>query len=412
MLFSETTATKKVVRLDKRIRLLAGGTSASKTISVLLYLIAKAQTDKTPTLTSVVSESFPHLRKGAMRDFLNILQAHNYFDDNRWSKSEYTYTFETGSKLEFFSADMPSKVRGPRRDRLFVNEANNVARESWEQLLLRTREFAIADWNPVADFYMYEDYGLQDESGASTTDPDTDFLILTYKDNESLEPAIVKEIEKRKENKAWFRVYGQGKRGEVEGKIFKGWKIIPEIPHEARLERRGLDFGYSNDPTVIVDIYYCNGGYILDEVVYRTGMLNKDIADLLLAQPKPSTLIVADSAEQKSIDEIAMRGISITGVEKKPGYVRRNTENSLIDWVATQQVSITKRSTNLIKSYRNFMWKTDREGNYLNEYDHYWSDGMMATIYGLSNFQPQQNAMPAAYYPEDMLQRHMANGAF
>lgn len=407
MLFSETTATKKVIALDKRIRLLAGGTSASKTISILLYLIAKCQTDKTSTLTSVVSESFPHLRKGAMRDFLNILQSHNYFDDNRWSKTDYTYTFETGSKLEFFSADQPSKVRGPRRDRLFVNEANNVARESWEQLLLRTREFAIADWNPVADFYLYEDYGLHDEHDVPyADDPDTDFLILTYKDNESLEPAIVGEIEKRKINKQWFRVYGQGKRGEVEGKIFKGWQIIPEIPHEARLERRGLDFGYSNDPTVIVNIYYYNGGYILDEVVYRTGMLNKDIADMLLAQENPSTLTIADSAELKSIDEIAGRGVPIMGVVKRPGYVRRGTENSLIDWVQTQKISITSRSINLIKSYRNFMWQTDRDGNLLNEYDHFMSDGMMATIYGLSNFQPRPDesaplteyANPAAYW--------------
>ena len=390
MQFSATTATKKVIGLNKRIRLLAGGTSASKTISVLLYLIAKSQTDKTPTLTSIVSESFPHLKRGAMRDFLNILQAHNYYDDNRWNKSDYTYTFETGSKIEFFSADMPSKVRGPRRDRLFCNEVNNIAKESWEQLLLRTREFAIADWNPTTDFFMYEDYGLHDEHDVPyADDADTDFLILTYKDNESLEPAIVGEIEKRQMNKQWFRVYGEGKRGEVEGKIFKGWKIIEDIPHEARLERRGLDFGYSNDPTVIVNIYYYNGGYILDEVVYRTGMLNKDIGDMLLAQANPSTLTIADSAEKKSIDEIAMRGIPMIGVIKRPGYVRRGSENSLIDWVQTQQVSITKRSTNLIKSYRNFMWQTDKEGNFTNEYDQFWSDGMMATIYGLSNFQPQ-----------------------
>jgi phage terminase large subunit len=137
-MFAATTATKRVIKLDKRIRLLAGGTSASKTISILLYLIARAQSDKTPTLTSIVSESFPHLKRGCIRDFLTILQTHNYYDDNRWNKSDFTYTFETGSKIEFFSADMPSKVRGPRRDRLFVNEANNVARESWEQLLLRT----------------------------------------------------------------------------------------------------------------------------------------------------------------------------------------------------------------------------------------------------------------------------------
>jgi phage terminase large subunit len=425
-----TTATKKIVTLDKRIRLLAGGMRASKTISVLLYLISRCQQDfscqycpkrpygckyfgtpqvdkhnkywtMTPTLTSIVSESMPHLRKGAIRDLESIMTNHGYWKDERWNKTDSIYTFETGSKIEFFSADQPHKIRGPSRDRLFVNEANNVVQEAWEQLLFRTREFAFADWNPVGDFYLYEDYGLQDDPAATTRDDRVDFLILTYKDNEALEPAIVEDIERKAEmNKQWSRVYAEGKRGEMEGKIFSGWKIIDEIPHEARLERRGLDFGYSNDPTVIVDIYYYNGGYIIDEVVYRTGMKNKDIADRLLAQPHPETLVIADSAELKSIDTIAEFGLNIIGVAKKPGYVRRGTQNSLIDWVQTQKISLTKRSTNVIKSYRNFMWSTDKEGNLLNEYDHFWSDGMMATIYGLSNFYPT-NEKDEQYYDRD-----------
>lgn len=411
MKFSATTATKKIVRMVKRVRLVAGGTSASKTISILLDLINLAQSDYdcercgvhacqdtshkehwilTPTLTSVVSESFPHLRKGAIRDFLNIMQGHNYFDDTRWNKSESTYTFETGSRLEFFSADMPSKVRGPRRDRLFVNEANNVNKESWDQLLLRTREFAFADWNPVSDFYLYEDYGLQDEHVPATSDPDAQFLILTYKDNESLEPAIVKEIEKRAVNKQWFKVYGEGRRGEVEGKIFKGWKIIDEVPHEARLVRRGLDFGYARDPVALCDIYYYNGGYIIDELAYRIGMLNRQTADLILAQPDPNALTIADSAELKSIDEMKGYGVNIIGVEKKPGYVRRTTENSAIQWVQSQQMSITKHSANYRKSYENFMWQTDREGHILTEYDHFWSDGMMSVIYGMDGVKPKR----------------------
>lgn len=399
MAYIATTATRKLLKLKKRIRLAAGGTSGGKTISILQILIDDAQTDVIPTLTSVVSESFPHLRKGAIRDFQGILMQHGYWKDSAWSKTEYIYTFPNGSQIEFFSADQPGKVRGPRRDRLFCNELNNIPRESWEQLLLRTREYAYGDWNPVGDFYMYQDYGLVDEPSIGTepysTDEDTDFTILTYKDNEALEPAIVNEIEKRQINKQWFRVYGEGKRGETEGKIFRDWKIVDEIPHEARLERRGMDFGYSNDPTVIVDIYYYNGGYIVDEVIYKTGMLNKDIADLLKGQPNNSVLTIADSAELKSIDEIASQGIPIIGVHKRPGYVRHNTQNSLIDWVQTQKISITARSLSLKKSYNNFMWQTDRDGKILNEYDHYWSDGMMAVIYGLSNFQPQPEATEA-----------------
>jgi phage terminase large subunit len=176
-MFKETTATKRISALTKRIRCIQGGTSASKTISALLYLIARAQMDKTPTLTSVVSESFPHLKRGAMRDFLLIMEQHNYYDDKRWNRSDYVYTFETGSKIEFFSADQPGKVRGPRRDRLFINEANNVPYEAFDQLEVRTKEFIIIDWNPVAEFWVYDHViGKRD---------DAEHIILTYRDNEA-----------------------------------------------------------------------------------------------------------------------------------------------------------------------------------------------------------------------------------
>lgn len=402
MAFTATTATRKVMDLKRRIRLLAGGTSASKTISVLLYLIARAQTDTKPTLTSVVSESFPHLKRGAMRDFINILQAHNYYDDNRWNRSDFTYTFETGSKIEFFSADMPSKVRGPRRDRLFVNEVNNVVKESWEQLLLRTREFAFADWNPVVDFYMYEDYGLTDETVIGSTDPDVDFIVLTYQDNESLEAAIVNEIEKRKVNKSWYRVYGQGKRGEVEGKIYRNWTIIDDVPHEARLERRGLDFGYTNDPSALVDIYYYNGGYVLDEQLYRKGMSNKQIADFIQMLEKPQTMVIPDSAEPKSIDELRLYGVVVQPAIKGQGSISQG-----IQYVQDQQISVTKRSINLIKEYRNYLWQTDKDGRIINVPEGGLDHALDAVRYGLSSFQVRTDVQP--YKPPAMLARKRAN---
>jgi phage terminase large subunit len=345
-MFAKTTALKKIAKLEKRYRLIAGGTSASKTISALQYLIARSQTDKTPTLTSVVSESFPHLRRGAMRDFLNIMQEHGYFDENRWSKTDYTYTFESGSKLEFFSADQPGKVRGPRRDRLFCNELNNIGQEAFEQMAVRTKEFIIADWNPVAEFYAYEEYiGKRD---------DVDFLILTYKDNEALSQEIIREIESRKGNKNWWLVYGLGLLGESEGRIFTGWQIIDEIPHEARLERYGLDFGYSNDPTALVAVYYYNGGYILDEITYQKGLSNKQIADIINNQPK--SLVMADSAEPKSIDELRIHGVNVLAVLKGRDSVRQG-----IQYVQDQRISITKRSINGIKEYRNYLWETDKD---------------------------------------------------
>lgn len=344
--------------MSKRIRAVAGGTSASKTISILLYLIARAQTDKKPTLTSIVSESFPHLKRGAIRDFLNIMQEHGYYDDSLWNKTDYTYTFETGSKLEFFSADQPSKVRGPRRDRLFVNECNNVPQEAFEQLLIRTKEFAFADWNPVAEFYMYDEYiGKRD---------DVEFQILTYRDNEALDPAIVSEIESRRHNKNWWAVYGEGQLGEAEGRIYTNWQIIDEVPHEAQLVRRGLDFGFSVDPSTIVDVYSYNGGYILSERLYRKGMLNNDLAAFLTNLDSPGTVVMADSSEPKSIVDIAQHGVPIIGVNKK-GVAGKSYLRYSIEYMQQQRISVTKASTNLIKEYRNYLWMTDKDGKTLNE---------------------------------------------
>lgn len=388
--FIATTATKKLLKLKSRIRGVAGGTSAGKTISILQILIDYAQSNK-DELISVVSESFPHLRRGAMRDFLNIMQQHGYFQNDRWSKTDYTYTFETGCKIEFFSADQPGKVRGPRRDVLFCNELNNIPKETWEQLLIRTRKVVWADWNPLSDFYFYEDY-VADEDGMKTLIPEAEFIILTYKDNEALEPAIVAEIERRRLNKQWYRVFGEGKRGDVEGKIFKGWKIIEEIPHEARLEVRGGDFGYARDKTAFCDIYYYNGGYIIDEIVSRVGLRDTDLANILLNQPNPNTLNIVDSADKQKIHVLRDLGLNVVGVEKH-GSGGETFTNAAISFVQAQQISVTKRSVNYIDSYRNFMWQTSRtefddQGNakILPKYDHYKSDEMMSVVYGMSNF--------------------------
>lgn len=368
-MFSQTTATRRVRDLNKRIRAIQGGTSASKTISILLYLIAKAQSDKTPTLTSIVSESFPHLKRGVMRDFLMILEEHKYYDPKRWNKSDYTYTFETGSKIEFFSADQPSKVRGPRRDRLFLNECNNVPYEAFDQLEVRTKDFIFLDWNPTNEFWFYEHVLPRS---------DCEHIILTYKDNEALDPAIVSAIEQRRNKTGWWKVYGEGQLGEVEGKIYKDWQIIDELPHEARLERYGMDFGYSNDPSAIVGIYRYNGGFILNEVLYRKGMTNKQLADVLLSQD--DAVVIADSAEPKSIDEIKSYGVSIIGAKKG-----RDSVNQGIQVIQEQRISVTKQSVNVIREYRNYLWVTDKDGRVLNKPEHMFSHSMDAIRYGFDN---------------------------
>lgn len=375
-MFSATTATHKLLSLKKRIRAVCGGTSASKTISILLILIDKAQREK-GLLISVVSESFPHLKRGAMRDFLNIMQEHNYFKDDLWNKTDSIYTFETGSRIEFFSADQPSKVRGPRRDVLFINECNNIPYEAFDQLEIRTKSEIWIDWNPTNEFYFYTEI-LPNRK-------DVDFITLTYLDNEALDPQIVESIESHRGNKSWWTVYGLGMLGEVEGKIYKDWNIIDEIPHEARLERRGLDFGYTNDPSTIVDIYYYNGGYILDEQLYQRGMSNQAIADFIKNLELNNTLVIADSAEPKSIDEIKSYGINIL-----PCVKGKDSINQGIQKIQNQRISVTKRSTFLIKEYRNYMWKTDKDGKIINEpeggLDHaldavrYGFDGLLSNI--------------------------------
>lgn len=368
-MFTRTTATKKLLTLNKRIRGVSGGTSASKTISILLWLIDYAIATK-GKLISVVSESFPHLKRGAIRDFLNIMQTHRYFIDSKWNKTDFVYEFPQGSKIEFFSADQPGKVRGPRRDILFVNEANNISYETYTQLEIRTKDVIWLDWNPVQEFWWYtEILGKQD----------VDFLTLTYKDNEALDPLIVQAIEARKDNKNWWKVYGEGVLGEAEGRIFKDWLDLDEIPHEARLVRYGLDFGYTNDPTAIIAIYEYNGGYILDEVTYQKGLSNKQIADILNVQPK--ALVIADSAEPKSIDEIMSYGINILPSHKGQGSVLQG-----IQFVQDQRVSITKRSLNVLKEYRNYLWMTDKDGKIINEPSPIFNHAMDAIRYGLEGY--------------------------
>ncbi len=369
-MYIQTKATHEIAAMKKRLRCVQGGTSASKTVSIVLLLIDMAQRDEKPTMTSIVSESFPHLRRGVMRDFLAIMEEHKYFVPDRWNKTEFIYTFETGSKIEFFSADQPGKVRGPRRDRLFINEANNIPYQIFDQLEVRTKDIIYLDWNPTNSFWFYEEVINRE---------DCEHIVLTYKDNEALSKEIVDSIEQRKGNASWWKVYGEGELGEIETRIYKGWVVVDEVPHEARLERYGLDFGYSNDPTAAAAIYYYNGGYVLDEIIFQKGLSNKMIADILNNQDKKA-LVIADSAEPKSIDEIKMYGIDIIPAVKGQGSVLQG-----IQFVQDQQISITKRSINLRKEYGNYIWITDKDGKILNEPDHQYSHTMDAVRYGLAN---------------------------
>lgn len=393
-MYSITTATKKIASLNKKIRAVQGGTSASKTISILLYLIHRAQSDTSKTLTSVVAESTPHLKRGAIRDFKNIMIEHKYWKDDRWSATDSIYTFETGSQIEFFSTDQPDKLRGARRDRCFINEANNVHLDAFDQLEVRTKEFIFIDWNPTNEFWFYTDVLHKRE--------DVEHIILTYKDNEALSPEIVNSIEARKTRKGWWQVYGEGQLGEVEGKIYRDWQVIDEIPHEARLERYGLDFGYTNDPTSIIALYKYNGGYIIDEITFQKGLSNKQIADILLNQPQ--AMVIADSAEPKSIDEIMMYGVNIQPVTKG-----KDSVNHGIQLVQDQRISVTKRSFNVIKEYRNYLWETDKNGKILNVPESGFDHSMDAIRYAMSTLNIDTGLSAVERFMLQEAQRHSGN---
>lgn len=365
-MYLRTTSLQKIQRLEKRLRIIQGGSSAGKTIAILMLLIDRAQRGK--LLISIVSETVPHLRRGSVRDFKNIMQAQGDWEDARWNETNFIYTFETGAQIEFFSADKPDKVRGPRRDILFINEANNVSFATYTQLAIRTNQVIYLDFNPVSEFWAHTEL----------TNTERDFIVLTYKDNEALPQAIVQEIESRRDNKQFWRVYGEGLIGEAEGKIFKGWLRIEELPHEAQLERYGLDFGYSNDPTALIAIYRYNGGYILDEIAYTKGLSNKQIADILSNEPR--ALVIADSAEPKSIDEIRSYGVNIL-----PARKGKDSINSGIQLVQAQRISYTGRSLNLEKEYRNYMWLTDSEGRIINEASPIWNHAVDAIRYGFAS---------------------------
>jgi len=357
MEFIVTTALKKLLRLKKRIKVVRGGTSASKTFSILPILIDRAI--KTPDLEiSVVSESIPHLRRGALKDFLKIMMALGRYNDNQFNKSTLKYTFVNGSYIEFFSVDQPDKLRGARRNILYVNECNNVDFDSYYQLAIRTSGEIWLDYNPSSLFWVDRELLTQD---------DVDFITLTYLDNEALSDTIVKEIESAKEKaktssywENWWQVYGLGQTGSLEGVCIPEWQEI-NLPTEARLLCYGMDWGYSNDPTSLIAMYKYNDAYIFDELIYQKGLLNSDISDLLKTNGV-NDIVYADSAEPKSIAELNSYGHNVLPVTKG-----RDSIVYGLNLINQNKVYVTSRSKNLINELQNYIWMVDKQGNKLNK---------------------------------------------
>jgi len=353
-MFKRTTAINKILALKKRVKIIQGGTSAGKTFGILPILIDKCAKEKGLEV-SVVAETIPHLRRGALKDFTKIMRWTGRYVEDRFNATLLKYEFANGSTMEFFSADNASKLRGARRDVLYINECNNVTFDAYQELSIRTKKEIYLDFNPANEFWVHKE--LKDE-------PDSDFLILTYKDNEALDQSIVTIIEKNRDKAAtsnywanWWRVYGLGEIGSLEGVVFDNWKEIDKLPEDARLIGIGLDFGYTNDPTSAIEVYNWNGKRIVNELVYQTGMLNSDIARML----PTAVTIYADSSEPKSIEEIRRFGKTIKGVTKGKDSIKYG-----IDVMQRQEYLVTKQSTNLIKELRAYCWDVDKNGVRLN----------------------------------------------
>ena len=331
------------------------GDNAGKTYAIIPILIDRAIKEQRIKIT-VVAETLPAVKEGALDIFKTIMVETNRWIENNWNASALIYTFTNGSRMQFKSFDSDGKAKASgKRDILFLNEANHIPFIIADALMIRSSETYI-DFNPDNEFWVHSEILPQHNA---------EFLLLTYLDNEGISKETLEDLMIKKEKAKtsnywanWWRVYGEGQIGNLQGVVFSNWQTIDTIPSEARLLGIGLDFGYTNDPTSAIAVYKWNDKRIVKELFYRTGMLNGDIANAL---PKDA-VIYADSAEPKSIEEIRRRGVQIY-----PATKGKDSINYGIDVMQQQEYLVTSDSTNLIKELRGYCWDVDRTGKTTNK---------------------------------------------
>lgn len=357
--------------VNPRIRGIAskGGTRSSKTWSTLQLLHLLCVNSEKPLVISCVAATLPMVKRGMLRDYKQMLLAENEWDENAFNKSDCTYTYANGCMIEFFGVDNASKVHGPARDILFVNEAQTIPREIFRQLDIRTRKKVIIDFNPVRKFWGETEF-VGDR-----------YLTIhsTYKDNPYLSAEQVSAIEKNQNDANWWRVYGEGETGGVEGNVYPEYEVIEDMPETFTGRCLGLDFGFVNDPTAIVDIRFQGWDLYVDLLCYETGLLNANIAEYLTVNGINRIVTVCDNAEQKSIVELQQKRVKAMPCIKGRGSVAGG-----IAQVKQFKLHITKRSVKLLDELDNYKWiKDEATDTYTNEPIDAWNHALDAMRYGV-----------------------------
>ena len=348
-----------------------GGTRSGKTWSILQLCATIAQLEP-KVLISVVGETMPFLKRGVIRDFRVMMGG--AWNPDKWNASDKIYTFDNGSQIEFFSADNEGKVHGSARDVLFINECYFVPFEIYRQLRIRTKKLVLLDYNPRSRFWVDEDV---------IDNPGTALIHSTYLDNPFLSEQQKQAILSYRSDANWWRVYGEGQTGSVEGLVYTEFKTVDSMPVPFKREFYCIDFGFTNDPTAILRVRLSGGELWIEELSYKTGMLNNDIVQVLRNNNVArGASIVCDSAEQKSIKEIN----NIGGYRAVPCTKGRGSVEAGITAVKAYNLNVTKGSLNVIEELRNYSWKRDQEGNYINTPVDRYNHALDALRYGVTTF--------------------------
>ena len=337
---------------DKKIIVEQGGTRSGKTYNIILWIIFEYCTNNTNKVVTVCRKSFPSLRATVLRDFMSILESHKLYSEKFHNKSNSEY-YLFGNLIEFISLDQPQKIRGRKRDLLFINEGNELYWEDWQQLVFRTQERIVIDFNPSDEYHWIYDKVLPRDDCA--------FFKTTYLDNPFVEESIKKEIELLKDtDEQYWQIYGLGERAASRSTVFR-YAEVSHVPEDAELVAYGMDFGFSNDPSTLVSVYTKDINLYVKEHLYRTAMTTTDIHKFLLSEKLENKPIYADSAEPRLIEELRRMGHNIF-----PSLKGKDSVNAGIDLLKRYKINILSSSTNAISEFRNYKWKEDKTGALLN----------------------------------------------